>query len=99
MIFLLSGSSPTAAQFQNCTPCDIPLTEEAGATVFGAFNCSEWAMDASFDDADSEICRLNRIAGVAFCGCEVPPDVYETCDLCPSKYKCLLVLSSLVYSI
>lgn len=74
---------PTLAQ-QSCTPCDIPLTEEQGQTVFGAFNCSDWEEDARWDPADSEICRLNRIAGLAFCGCNVPTAVTETCDLCPN---------------
>ena len=60
------------------------MSPEAGQKVFGAFNCSEWAADAAIDPADSEICHLNRIAGVAFCGCEVPSHVTETCSLCPN---------------
>ncbi|CAB9502689.1 expressed unknown protein [Seminavis robusta] len=72
------------AQYMNCTPCDIPLSEEAGAKVIGAMNCSDWEYDAMLDSKDSEICHLNRVAGVAFCGCEVPDHVTETCDLCPN---------------
>jgi len=74
----------TQTQYNNCTPCDIPLSEEAGAKVFGAFNCSSWYDDATYDDAGSEMCKLNRIAGVAFCGCGIPSQVTESCSLCPN---------------
>jgi len=60
------------------------MSEEAGSKVFGAFNCSEWEAEAAIDSLESEICHLNRIAGVAFCGCEVPVQVTENCDLCPN---------------
>lgn len=82
LVSLVLGA--TSAQPQNCTPCDIPMSVEAGQKVFGAFNCSEWEEDARWDPAGSEICSLNRIAGVAFCGCDVPQAVTETCDLCPN---------------
>lgn len=68
---------------QNCSPCDAGLTAEAGAIVFGAFNCSEFVAEAAWDTSDSEMCALNRMAAVAFCGCETPT-VTETCDLCPN---------------
>lgn len=83
-LMALIAMGATKIQAQNCTPCDIPMSEAAGAKVFGNFNCSDWYDDASWGPADTEMCKLNRIAGVAFCGCEVPRVVSESCSLCPN---------------
>jgi hypothetical protein len=84
IVIALSIMADSDAQPLNCTPCDIPMSFEAGLKAFGGVNCSEWEEEAMIDPSDSEMCLLNRIAGVAFCGCAVPEAVTETCQLCPN---------------